>query len=59
MQPSSKPEVKTRKSGVRYVEAADILNSESGLREIQKAAEHAAAIRQNRSRLQAVRNAAA
>lgn len=59
MQTNGKPEVKTRKSGVRYVEAADILNSESGMREILKAAEHAAAIRRNRSRLQVARNAAA
>ena len=59
MQTNPKPDVKTRKSGVRYVEAADILQSESGRREILKAAEHSAAIRQNRSRGQAVRNAAA
>lgn len=45
MQTNSKPEVKTRKSGVRYVEAADILNSENGRREIQKAAEYFARLR--------------
>jgi len=60
MQPNTKPDVKTRKSGVRYVEAADILNSESGRREILKAVEHSAAIRQqNRTRSQLPRDAAA
>lgn len=59
MQPNPKPDVKTKKSGVRYVEAADILQSESGRRQILQAAEHTASIRENRSRAQVVRNAAA
>lgn len=54
-----KPEVKMRKSGVFYVEAADLLNSEVGLREILKAVKHSASIRRNRYRLQPARNPAA
>ncbi len=47
MQNKRKPDVKTRNSGVRYVEAADLLRSESGREEIRKAARHSEAMRQN------------
>jgi hypothetical protein len=53
MNAPGKPEVKTRKSGVRFVEPEDILRSESGLDEIRKAARHSAAMRQNRNRTRA------
>jgi hypothetical protein len=45
MQNQPKPDVKTRKSGVRYVEAADILRSESGRDQIRKASRHSDAMR--------------
>jgi hypothetical protein len=50
MQPNSKPVVKTRKSGVRYVEAADILRSESGRDQIRKASRHSESMRRNAQR---------
>jgi hypothetical protein len=46
MQTQTKPVVKTRKSGVRYVDAADILRSESGREQIRKASRHSQAMRQ-------------
>lgn len=50
MERITKPDVKTRKSGVRYVDPADILRSESGREEIRKAAQHSDRIRQNGDR---------
>ena len=58
MKPLEKPQVKTRESGVHYVEAADVIRSESGKRQIEAAAKHAAAARRN-ARSRQARNRAA
>jgi hypothetical protein len=50
MQTNNKPDVKTRKSGVRYVEAAEILRSQNGRDQIRKASRHAESMRQNSRR---------
>ena len=53
-----RPKVRMRASGVFYVDAAELLNSEVGLREIRKAAAHTAAIRAaNRVRMQPAHDA--
>jgi hypothetical protein len=59
MEKITKPDVKTRKSGVRYVDAADILRSESGREEIRKAAQHSDRIRRNGDRSRTANRSAA
>ena len=59
MERMERPKVRMRASGVFYVEAAELLNSEVGMREIRKAAAHAAVIRRNRHRAQPARSPAA
>jgi hypothetical protein len=58
MKTTANPNVKTRKSGVRYVEADDVLRSENGRYQLRKAAEHSASIRRNREKTQPNRRAA-